>query len=120
MVQRRLTQDAVCRSAERRSREGSEALPEAGRAEEPSLPASAGIPGGRPQVGDGARGGGAAPAGPGSRRCLIGWRRGAVCPCCARRARAGRSMLGVARTSCRFLAVTWVVLTVGEPLSSSL
>lgn len=117
MVQHRPTPGAADRSVERRCREGSEVrgvLPEVQRAEAPSTPVSAGSTGGEVQ-GGGAQG---IPA-PASRRCLIGGRRGAVCPQCARRALTDSSMPGVSRRPCQFLAVTWVVLTVGEPQPTS-
>ncbi|MGK3996022.1 hypothetical protein [Sorangium sp. So ce1024] len=55
---------------------------------------------------------------PSSRRYLIGRRGDSGCPLCARRARAMSTMAGLGGTSHHFLTATWVVLTVGEPLSS--
>jgi hypothetical protein len=55
-----------------------------------------------------------------SRRYLIGSRGDLGCPLCAKRSRSSSTTVGFARTSCQFLAATWVVLTLGEPLSSSL
>ena len=63
--------------------------------------------------------GGSRPAPPASRRYLIGSRGGLGCPLCARRARVASTTVGFARTSCQFLAATWVVLTLGEPLPST-
>lgn len=55
------------------------------------------------------------PSGPPPSRRLLGWLGGDVpCELCARRAQAGTAAaLDVARTSCQFLAATWVVITVG-------
>jgi hypothetical protein len=61
-----------------------------------------------------------ASAPPASRRFFIGARGDEGCPLCAGRSRGGSMTVGVARTSCQFLAATWVVLTLGEPLPSAL
>jgi hypothetical protein len=54
---------------------------------------------------------------PSSHRRLLGWLRSDVgCAHCARRAAQGNAAtLGLARTSCQFLAATWVVLTLSDP-----
>ena len=52
-------------------------------------------------------------------RPFIGTRGYAGCPLCARRSRRGSMTVGFARTSRHFLAATWVVLMLGEPLPSA-
>ena len=54
---------------------------------------------------------------PSSHRRLLGWLRSDVgCAHCARRAAQGTAAtIGLARTSCQFLAATWVVLTLSDP-----
>jgi hypothetical protein len=54
---------------------------------------------------------------PASHRRVIGLPGGDVgCELCARRAQAGTAAaLDLARTSCQYLAATWVVLTLGDP-----
>jgi len=54
---------------------------------------------------------------PSSHRCRLAWLRSDVgCAHCARRAAQGTAgMIGRARTSCQFLAATWVVLTLSDP-----
>lgn len=48
-------------------------------------------------------------------RRLLGWLGGDIgCAHCARRAQAAATTLDLARTSCQFLAATWVVLTLGD------
>lgn len=61
-----------------------------------------------------------ASAPPASHRYFIGARGDAGCPLCAKRSRRGSMTVGVARTSYQFLAATWVILTLGEPLPSAL
>ncbi|WP_437289753.1 hypothetical protein [Sorangium sp. So ce406] len=55
---------------------------------------------------------------PSSRRYLIGRRGDAGCPLCARRARARSAVAGLGGASYHFLTATWVILMVGEPMSS--
>jgi hypothetical protein len=54
---------------------------------------------------------------PSSHRRLLGWLAGDLaCALCARRAALGTTeAMGLARTSCQFLAPTWVVLTMSDP-----
>jgi hypothetical protein len=54
---------------------------------------------------------------PSSHRRLLGWLSGDMgCALCARRAAQGTAVaIGLARTSCQFLAATWVVLTMSDP-----
>jgi hypothetical protein len=54
---------------------------------------------------------------PASRRYLIDERGETGCPLCMRRARGSPAGVGPPRSSHRFLSATWVVLTVGEPMS---
>jgi hypothetical protein len=54
---------------------------------------------------------------PSSHRRLVGWLSGDLaCALCARRAAQGTAAaIGLARSSCRLFAATWVVLTMSDP-----
>ena len=125
MVQHRPTSDAARRAVQRRRREDEddEAMLLRGATQGVRLAGSLerqGELGRRCSVIGGGNVDDCPASAPASRWYLIGSRGEAGCPLCTRRSRRVTTTAGSARTSCQFLAVTWVVLTVGEPLPSPL
>lgn len=119
MVQHRPTPAAACRAIERWLREGGRAPLSRGASQEigrtEALPLQGEMGGLRGVMeGDEVQVCPASP--PSSRRYLFGRRGDAGCPLCARRGRS--AMPGLGGAPYPFLAATWVVLMVGEPLPS--